>query len=183
MVWIPIKLQPDNEKDMGLITDFNTHSRLWHHGRTGCSLPTCMSELEVALKHTSTDNARGTDEIPADLFKCDNCLLPHLYNLLCFSWRGGKFPTAMKVAKIMTLLKKGDKCDCNNYRSWNFTVKCDRQGLCESATTKTPKTCRPHLPRISMWFSQWTFNNGYDIFSFRQIQQKCREQIKEYLST
>ena len=83
----------------------------------------------------------------------------------------------MKVAKIMTLLKKGDKGDCNNYRSRNFTVKCDRQGLCESSTTKTPKTCRPHLPRISMWFSQWTFNNGYDIFSFRQIQQKCREQI------
>lgn len=79
-------------------------------------MPTCTSELEVALKHTSTGKAPGTDEIPADLLKCDNRLLPHLYNLLCFSQRREKFPTAMKVDKIMTLLKKGDKGDCNNYR-------------------------------------------------------------------
>ena len=77
-------------------------------------MPTCMSELEVAFKHTPTGQASGTDEIPADLglLKCDNCLLPHLYNLLCFSQRKKKIPTAMKVDKIMTLLKKGDKGDC-----------------------------------------------------------------------
>ena len=78
-------------------------------------MPT-MSEVKVALKHTSAGKAPGTDEILADLLKCDNRLLPHLYNLLCISWRSGKFPTAMKDAKIVTLYKKGNKGDCNSYR-------------------------------------------------------------------
>lgn len=78
-------------------------------------IPT-MSELKVALKHTSAGKAPGIDEIPADLLKCDNRLLPHLYHLLCTSWHSGKFQSAMKDAKIVTLFKKGDKGDCNNNR-------------------------------------------------------------------
>lgn len=74
--------------------------------------------------------APGADEIPADLLKCDKFLLPHLYGLLCTSWRNGKFPTAIKDAKIVTLdnfmadslVPNNYKCN-HPYRGYPFSFK------------------------------------------------------------
>ncbi|KAK1882549.1 putative 115 kDa protein in type-1 retrotransposable element R1DM [Dissostichus eleginoides] len=80
------------------------------------NLPT-MAELVNKLKHTAKGKAAGMDGIPADLLKCDSCLLPHMHKLLCQCWQAAVFPSDMKDAKIITLYKnKGNKGDCNNYR-------------------------------------------------------------------
>ena len=133
-----------------------------------------MSELVEALKHTDAGKAPGTDEIPANLLKCNSSFLPYLYNLLCICWCTGKFAAAMKDAKIITLFKKGDKGDCNNYRGISLL----------SVTGKVfARVLLPRLQQIASRIypeSQCGFRSGRStvdmIFSVRHIQEKCTEQ-------
>ena len=134
-----------------------------------------LSELQNALHHTSLGKSPGLDGISADLLKCDNCLLSHMYELLCNCWRVGSFPADMKVAKIVTLYKgKGDKGECNSYRGISLL----------SVLGKVfARVLLPRLQELANQVypeSQCGFRGGRStadmIFTVRQVQEKCREQ-------
>ena len=140
------------------------------------NLPT-MAELENALKHTSKGKAAGTDGIPADLLKCDSCLLPHMHELLCQCWQVGAFPSDMKDAKIITLYKnKGDKGDCNNYCGISLLSVLGKV-FARILLVRLQKLAGRVYPE-----SQCGFRSGRStidmVFSVRQVQEKCREQNK-----
>ena len=82
---------------------------------TGELITDCTKQLERWVEHYSAlyreprnITAAALASTPSfdtmvELLKCENRLLPNLYNLLCIGWCSGKFPTAMKDAKIVTV--------------------------------------------------------------------------------
>ena len=134
-----------------------------------------ISELVETLKHTDAGKAPGTDEIPADL-KWNSSLLPYLYNLLCISWRTGKFPAATKDAKIITLFKKGDKGDCNSYRGISLLSVTGKVFARVLLATLKQVASRIY-PESQCGFCSRCSTVGM-IFSVRQIQEKCREELQ-----
>ena len=41
--------------------------------------------------------------------------------MINISFTRGKFPSALKVANTISIHKKGDKLDCNNYRPIDYS--------------------------------------------------------------
>ena len=82
------------------------------------SKPT-LKEINQALDHLSSGKAPGNGGIPVEVIKCaKETFLKKLHEILCQCWREGEAPQDMMDASIVTLYKnKGDRGDCNNYRS------------------------------------------------------------------
>ena len=80
-------------------------------------VPTNSEELLKIVRKLKTNKAPGYDDI-------DNIILKHIINyildplvfLLNLSLQSGKVPSDMKIAKVIPVLKKGDRLCVNNYR-------------------------------------------------------------------
>ncbi|XP_063584666.1 uncharacterized protein LOC134762226 [Penaeus indicus] len=136
---------------------------------------TMITDSNQQLASTPSGKAPGQDAIPADLLKCDEDLLPYLYEILRKSWSEGAFPRDLRDAKITTLYKnKGDKGDCNNYRGISLLSVTGKvfarvllarfQALANRVYPESQCGFRSNRSTVDM------------IFSLRQIQEKCREQ-------
>ena len=79
--------------------------------------PVSATEMEQVIKSLKNNSSTGYDEVPMSLVKQCLCYfiqpLVHIYNV---SFQSGIFSDMMKLAKIKTLFKKGDKYDIQNYR-------------------------------------------------------------------
>lgn len=78
--------------------------------------PAKISEVETILKNLKT-NTPGYDDISPKILKHSSSVistpLTHIINL---SLKTGTFPDQLKKAKVVPLLKSGDRGDINNYR-------------------------------------------------------------------
>lgn len=75
-------------------------------------------EFELAIKTLTDGKATGVDEIPAELLKTlDDTTKEKLYQLLREIYETGKLPTDFVESKCITIPKKGNATDCNNYRT------------------------------------------------------------------
>ena len=77
-----------------------------------------LSELEVEIVLKSLDKATGPVEIPARLLKTTAPVIsPSLCKLFNKSLRLRSVPEEWKLANVVPVHKKGDKCRTENYRS------------------------------------------------------------------
>ena len=80
--------------------------------------PTNAREVEQKLKTLKTNKAVGPNSIPTKILKTYSKSLSKLLSeLINLSFAQGKFPTILKIAKVIPIHKKGDKSECGNYRS------------------------------------------------------------------
>ena len=94
--------------------------------------------------------------------------------LLCVCWEQGHIPQYMRDASILTLYKKGDRSDCNNYQGIS---------LLSIIGKVFARVALAHLQTlVSLVYpeSQCGFRAGRStvdmIFSPCQLQEKCQEQ-------
>jgi len=75
------------------------------------------AEVELAIDKLKGHKSPGIDQIPAELIKAGGrtiCL--QIHKLVTSIWKKEKLPEEWKESIIITIHKKGDKTDYNNYR-------------------------------------------------------------------
>jgi len=78
--------------------------------------PVTLIEVEETISSDST-NSIGTNGIPVNLLKIlGNYISQPLAKLINQSFTAGIFPSKLKVAKVVSLFKKGDPEFASNYR-------------------------------------------------------------------
>ena len=79
-------------------------------------IPTSQREI-IEITNSLSNTSPGLDDIPIKIIKTviNNIALPlcHIYNS---SLNNGVFPKNLKLAKIIPVYKKGEKCKLSNYR-------------------------------------------------------------------
>src|SRR5215475_5791408 len=75
-------------------------------------------EVELAIEKLKSHNSPGIDQIPAALIKAGGRTLRcAIHELIISIWNKEELPEEWKESIIVPIYKKGDKTDCNNYRS------------------------------------------------------------------
>jgi hypothetical protein len=78
------------------------------------SSPT-IEEVEMAVQKLKITKARGTDNIPAELFKCGgNELVKHLHTIIKEIWLKEKILTDWNLSVLCPIHKKGVVMECSN---------------------------------------------------------------------
>ena len=79
-------------------------------------IPT-IDEMTRAIAGLENGKAPGGDGIPVEVWKHGgDKLFSRLHQLITNAWEVGSVPQAWKDASIVTIYKKGDRTDCENYR-------------------------------------------------------------------
>ena len=79
--------------------------------------PTNAQEVEQKLKTLKSNKAVEPNSIPTKILKTySKSLSKPLSELINLSFVQGKFPTILKIAKIIPIHKKGDQSERDNYR-------------------------------------------------------------------
>ena len=79
--------------------------------------PTDEKEIEQKIKAMKDNKALGPNSIRTKILKVHSKTLSKpLAELINLSLNQGKFPTILKIAKIIPIHKRGDKSECDNYR-------------------------------------------------------------------
>jgi hypothetical protein len=74
-------------------------------------------EVEIAIAKLKKYKSPGSDQIPAKLIEAGcEILLSEIYKLINSVWNKEELPDQWKESIIVSIHKKGDKTDCNNYR-------------------------------------------------------------------
>jgi hypothetical protein len=74
-------------------------------------------EVEIAIGNLKSYKSPGTDQIPPELFKAGGeTLLSEIHILLRSVRSKEELPQQWKESTIITIFRKVDKTDCNNYR-------------------------------------------------------------------
>ena len=75
-------------------------------------------EVDLAIEKLRSHKSPGIDQIPAELIKEGGRTIRYQIHKLIFCiWNKEKLPEEWKEWIIVQIHKKGDKTDCNNYRS------------------------------------------------------------------
>ena len=79
--------------------------------------PTDEKEIEQKIKAMKDNKALGPNSIRTKILKVHSKTLSKpLAELINQSLNQGKFPTILKIAKVIPIHKRGDKSECDNYR-------------------------------------------------------------------
>ena len=79
--------------------------------------PTTTDEILDIINNLKNSNSTGQDNIPIKLIKsCGSLLAPILAEINNQSLTEGVFPDALKIAKVVPILKNGDPTCVSNYR-------------------------------------------------------------------
>ena len=133
-------------------------------------------DLSKAIDSLTNGKAPGKDGIPQYIIKHGKpALQHHLHVLLLLCWKEETVHQDMRNANIVTLYNnKGDRSDCNSYRGTSLLSVVGKV-FARVACTRLRILAERTLPE-----SQGGFRTGRStidmIFSFRQLQDKCREQ-------
>ena len=80
--------------------------------------PILKEEVEVAVKSLKKGKAPGIDNIPAELVQAGgDCTIDALTKICNKIWKTGVWPTPWTQSLVITLPKKGDLQQCQNYRT------------------------------------------------------------------
>jgi len=75
-------------------------------------------EFEMAMVNLKRCKSPGIDQIPAELIKArGRTIHSEIHKLIISIWNKEELPEEWKNSVIVPIYKKGDKTDCNNYRS------------------------------------------------------------------
>ena len=79
--------------------------------------PTTSDEIIKIIKSFSNNKSTGPNTLPTPILKnCTNVLSFPISHLVDLSFTTGEFLNLRKIAKVISLFKKGDPLDCSNYR-------------------------------------------------------------------
>ena len=106
-------------------------SELYSHGATGDpevlnvppttnndNHPILREEVEAAVKSLKKGKSAGADNIPAELVQAGGeAMITALTNICNKIWQTGEWPTPWTQSLIITLPKKGNLQQCQNYRT------------------------------------------------------------------
>ena len=88
-----------------------------HPIRHWMSLPPSIQELKKAINRMKPGKAPGPDNIPLELLTHGGPgLINRLMLLVLKIWETKTLPSDFRDVNIITIFKKGDREDCNNYR-------------------------------------------------------------------
>jgi hypothetical protein len=74
-------------------------------------------EVEISIAKLKEYKSLGSDQIPAELIQAGGeILLSEIHKLINSGWTKEELPDQWKEPIILSVHKKGDKTDCNNYR-------------------------------------------------------------------
>ena len=80
-------------------------------------LPTNLNDIKILIGNMKVNKGVGSNSIPTKILKdYKSELSTPLSDMINTSFITGIFPSALKVANIILIHKKGDKLNCNNYR-------------------------------------------------------------------
>jgi len=75
-------------------------------------------EVELTIEKLKSHKSPGIDQIPADLIKAwGSTICGEKHKLIISIWNKEELPEEWNESIIVPIYKKGDKTDCNNYRS------------------------------------------------------------------
>lgn len=146
-----------------------------HPVRQWMSLPPSMQELNKAINHMKPGKAPGPDNIPLELITFGGPELKNSLLLLILKiWETKSPPSDFRDSNIITIFKKGDREDCNNYRGISLLSIASKifarillnrlLTLAEDVLPESQCGFRPSRGAVDM------------IFCARQLQEKSREQ-------
>lgn len=82
------------------------------------SHPILRDEVETAIKSLGKGKSAGVDNIPAELIQAGGeAMITALTNICNAIWNSGEWPTPWTQSLIITLPKKGNLQQCQNYRT------------------------------------------------------------------
>eukprot|EP00745_Piridium_sociabile_P019023 TRINITY_DN2876_c1_g1_i4.p1 TRINITY_DN2876_c1_g1~~TRINITY_DN2876_c1_g1_i4.p1 ORF type:complete len:404 (+),score=105.74 TRINITY_DN2876_c1_g1_i4:2-1213(+) len=82
------------------------------------NFPILREEVEAAIRSLKNGKAAGTDNIPAELIKHGGEAVTDILTRICnLIWQTGEWPTTWTQSLIVTLPKKGNLQQCQNYRT------------------------------------------------------------------
>ena len=103
-------------------------------------LPRSIEEIRKAIRRLKNNKAPGTDGIAAELVKNGVARLENeIHQIVTEVWDNESMPCDWNLGIIYPIYKKGDRLDCNNYRSitvLNTAYKIFSLILQESRTSK-----------------------------------------------
>lgn len=137
-----------------------------------------LEDIATAIGAMKKGKAAGPDGIPAEAYKAAGpALIEKLHVLFTRIWDEEVIPSDLQDALTVTIFKKGDKANCENYRGISLLsiagkifariLACRLFPIAEEVLPKSQCGFRPARGTVDM------------IFSARQIQEKCREQLKD----
>ena len=75
-------------------------------------------EVDLAIEKLKSHKSPGIHQIPAELIKEGGRTIRYqIHKLIVYIWNKEELPEEWKELIIVPIHKKGDKTDCNNYRS------------------------------------------------------------------
>ena len=92
-----------------------------HESTNDDDFPILREEVEAAISSLKSGKAAGVDNIPAELIKHGGESVVAMLLRICNKiWQTGEWPTPWTQSLIITLPKKGNLQQCQNYRTINL---------------------------------------------------------------
>ena len=133
-----------------------------------------LEEVKAAVSELRNNKAPGSDNLPGELFKYGGeALCTKLHELIVKIWESEMMPEEWELGIICPVYKKGDKLECSNYRGIN---------LLNTAYKVFAYVLRQRLQPFSE-ATTGEYQSGFrndrstmdQLFSIRQVMEKCRE--------
>ena len=133
-----------------------------------------LETVKREIRQLKNNRAAGKDRLPGELFKYGGEQLARAIHLVISKiWEEENLPDEWMDGVVCPIFKKGDKLDCRNYRGItliNAAYKILSQILCRLLTPYA----RRFVGRYQAGFTGARATTD-QIFSLRQILEKCRE--------
>jgi exonuclease III len=79
--------------------------------------PISTKEYEAIMREVSKKSSAGIDNIPCNIIRgCESVLQIPIIHIINASFEQGVFPSSLKLAKVIPILKKGEATKVENYR-------------------------------------------------------------------
>ena len=138
-------------------------------------IPT-IHEVEKAISQIKDNKSAGPDGIPPELFTHGgHTVVKHLHRIFVEIWIDEMIPADMRNANIITIFKKNDRHNVNNYRGISLLAVVGKIMALVMLNRMRDPIAETVLPE-----SQCGFRRNRDttdmIFAVRQLMEKAREQ-------
>ncbi|XP_055626490.1 LINE-1 retrotransposable element ORF2 protein isoform X1 [Toxorhynchites rutilus septentrionalis] len=136
--------------------------------------PPTMGEVKEAINQLKNHKAAGKDGLVAELFKGGpRKLVECMHRLIVRIWDTEQLPEEWKDGVICPIYKKGDKLDCGNYRAITI-LNCAYKILSQILFRRLSPIVSRFVGSYQARFMPGCSTTD-QIFTLRQILQKCRE--------
>ena len=136
--------------------------------------PPDLNEIQEEIGRLKNNKAAGTDSLVGELIKHGGEKVAKLLHIIITKiWEREELPQAWMEGIVCPIYKKGDKLDCGNYRAITI-LNTAYKVLSQLLYRRLAPLTRDFVGSYQAGFTDARAAND-QIFSLRQILQKCRE--------